>query len=418
MVNLEDTQARKKSSVMQIMLVAASSLLIVSCSNSKKPELAATPAVAPSANISTQQEVIGGVPLQRPQLVIANQGTDSISGGSHAVGQNFAALPEPQPSGNVISNQTKFSSKKYGVAGSPRVTTDVKVRKGGGRYQVGKPYTIRGKRYVPREDPNYKSKGLASWYGPNFHGRLTANGEVYDQFALSAAHPTMPLPSYARVTNLENGASLIVRVNDRGPFAPKRVIDLSARAAELLGYTKKGLAPVTVEYVGKARMNGLDEAYLMASYNPGSLGGGTLVASAQPTPQSITPTPSRQTLDAFDNGRFGLQNAGQDISAVQTPPQPGALVSGYAAADASSSAELAFASILNSETNRSARLGMADLQRIKVLKISSKDELFNWSEKLSAFGPVSTHEQDKNGQFSLSAIIPQEDLPAVKALFD
>ena len=171
----------------------------------------------------------------------------------------------------VTSNVTKFSSSAYGVAGSPRVTQSAQVRKGGGRYQIGKPYTIRGKRYYPREDPNYNKTGVASWYGPNFHGRLTANGEVYDQFALSAAHPTMPLPSYAKVTNLENGSSVIVRVNDRGPFSNNRIIDLSARAAQLLGYEKKGIAKVRVKYVGKARMDGLDEQYLVASYNPGNL---------------------------------------------------------------------------------------------------------------------------------------------------
>ncbi len=171
-----------------------------------------------------------------------------------------------------INNETKFSSKEFGVKGSPRITTAKRVKKGGGRYQIGKPYTIRGRKYFPKEDPNYVKTGMASWYGPNFHGRLTANGEIYDQYSLSAAHPTMPLPSYAKVTNLENGSSVVVRVNDRGPFAHSRIIDLSARAAELLGYQRKGIAKVRVEYAGKARMDGLDEQVLMASYVPA--GGG------------------------------------------------------------------------------------------------------------------------------------------------
>ena len=169
-----------------------------------------------------------------------------------------------------INNKTKFSSKEFGVAGSPRVTTSKQVRKGGGRYQVGKPYTIRGKKYYPKEDPDYVATGMASWYGPNFHGRLTANGEIYDQYSLSAAHPTMPLPSYARVTSLDNGSSVLVRVNDRGPYAHGRIIDLSAQAAKMLGYDKKGVTKVKVEYVGKARMDGLDAEYLAASFNPGS----------------------------------------------------------------------------------------------------------------------------------------------------
>ncbi len=168
-----------------------------------------------------------------------------------------------------INNRTKFSSALYGVKGSPRVTTSKKVRKGGGRYQVGKPYKIKNKWYYPKEQPGYNRVGMASWYGPNFHGRLTANGEVYDQYALSAAHPTLPLPSYAKVTNLENGSSVIVRINDRGPFSNKRIIDLSAQASKMLGYQHQGLAKVRVRYLGKARMDGRDEKYLMASYKPG-----------------------------------------------------------------------------------------------------------------------------------------------------
>lgn len=166
-----------------------------------------------------------------------------------------------------INNVTKFSSKEFGVKGSPRVSTGKKVRKGGGRYQVGKPYTIRGKKYYPKENKKLNQVGMASWYGPNFHGRLTANGEVYDQYSLSAAHPTMPLPSYAKVTNLSNGRSVIVRVNDRGPYAHGRVIDLSAKAAELLDYADKGVTKVRVQYHSKARMDGLDHNFLLASYN-------------------------------------------------------------------------------------------------------------------------------------------------------
>lgn len=195
-----------------------------------------------------------------------------------------------------INEETKFSAAEYGVAGSPRVTTEKRPRKGGGRYQVGKPYTIKGITYYPRVDPSLNETGIASWYGPNFHGRLTANGEIYDQYALTAAHPTMPLPSYARVTNLENGRAITVRVNDRGPFAPGRVIDLSARAAQMLGYDRKGLAKVRVQYAGEAPLHGLDESFLMASYEgPGTprgvpgqtlpgMEGGTMIALADPAP--------------------------------------------------------------------------------------------------------------------------------------
>lgn len=189
-----------------------------------------------------------------------------------------------------INDTTKFSSKDFGVQGSPRVTRSKRVRKGGGYYRVGKPYKIRGKWYKPKLDESYVRTGVASWYGPNFHGRLTANGEIYDQYSLSAAHPTMPLPSYARVTNLENGSSVVVRVNDRGPYAHGRLIDLSAKASELLDYQTKGVTRVRVKYLGRAQMDGRDQRKLLASYSPsrsgvrkfnmpGSNFGGTMLAS-------------------------------------------------------------------------------------------------------------------------------------------
>ncbi len=158
-----------------------------------------------------------------------------------------------------INTQTKFSSKSYGVQASPRLTVSKNIKTGGGRYHVGKPYKIAGKWYHPKEDPNYNKVGIASWYGPNFHGRLTANGEIFDQNAISAAHPTLPLPSYVRVTNQKNGRSVLVRVNDRGPFAHGRMIDLSKRTAEILGVIEDGTASVRVKYIGRARMDGKDQ---------------------------------------------------------------------------------------------------------------------------------------------------------------
>ncbi|MEM9733866.1 MAG: septal ring lytic transglycosylase RlpA family protein [Pseudomonadota bacterium] len=183
-----------------------------------------------------------------------------------------------------INNKTKFSQAAYGVAASPRVTTSRHVRKGGGRRQIGKPYKIKGKWYYPKEEPGYDRKGQASWYGPNFHGRLTANGEVYDQFALTAAHPTFPLPSYARVTNLANGRSIVVRVNDRGPYHAKRIIDLSAKASELLGYQHKGVADVRVQYIKQAPLHGQDHRFLMASFRSGSSDNKPLYASDRRSP--------------------------------------------------------------------------------------------------------------------------------------
>ncbi|MDB5616583.1 septal ring lytic transglycosylase RlpA family protein [Tardiphaga sp.] len=159
---------------------------------------------------------------------------------------------------------------KYGVSTSPRVVAAGEpVPKGGGTYRVGKPYTVAGKTYVPEEDVNYRAEGMASWYGDAFHGRLTANGEVFDMTSLTAAHPTLPIPSYARVTNISNGKSLIVRVNDRGPYHGNRLIDVSNRAAELLEFKGNGIAKVRVEYVARAPLEGSDDRQLVATLRTG-----------------------------------------------------------------------------------------------------------------------------------------------------
>ena len=120
---------------------------------------------------------------------------------------------------------------------------------GGGHYKIGKPYQVNGVWYRPAENPNYNSTGIASWYGKPFHGQFTANGEIYDMDALTAAHKTLPMPSYVRVTNLENGRSLVLKVNDRGPFIHGRIIDVSRRGAQLLGFSEKGTAKVRVQAV-------------------------------------------------------------------------------------------------------------------------------------------------------------------------
>ncbi len=119
-----------------------------------------------------------------------------------------------------------------------------------GGYKLGEPYEIDHVWYFPSYDSNYDMTGVASWYGHPFHGRPTANGERYDMNDVTAAHPTLPLPSRVRVTNLENGRQLVLRVNDRGPFIDGRLIDVSRRAAQLLGFYREGLAEVRVEYLG------------------------------------------------------------------------------------------------------------------------------------------------------------------------
>jgi rare lipoprotein A len=147
----------------------------------------------------------------------------------------------------------------YGVPASTRLLADGEpIPKGGGSYKVGMPYRVDGQWYVPREEPTYDATGLASFYAADFHGRRTANGEIFDMRALTAAHPTLPLPSYVYVTNLANGRTLLVRVNDRGPYVNARVIDLSRAVARYLGSEHRGLVRVRVRYAGPAPLSGDD----------------------------------------------------------------------------------------------------------------------------------------------------------------
>jgi rare lipoprotein A len=149
-------------------------------------------------------------------------------------------------------------ARNYGTA-SPRVVAmGLPIPKGGGIYKVGEPYQVDGQWHTPREEPDYDRIGVASFYAGDFHGRRTANGEIYDMWALSAAHPTLPLPSYVYVTNLQNGRTLLLRVNDRGPYVNNRLIDLSLASARYLGLEQRGLSRVRVRYAGRAPLSGDD----------------------------------------------------------------------------------------------------------------------------------------------------------------
>ena len=207
-----------------------------------------------------------------------------------AAAASLASCSSPIPQIGFSSRHSSeyFSEREYGRA-SPRVAANGEVPKGGGHVVIGDPYRVAGRTYIPQDNPSYSAVGLASWYGDAFHGRLTANVEVYDVGGLTAAHPTMPLPSYARVTNLQNGRSIVVRVNDRGPFAEGRIIDVSERVAGVLGFQDNGTARVKVDYVGPARMDGQDERMLMASYRAPDAGN-TMFASNFTLPRAQTPT--------------------------------------------------------------------------------------------------------------------------------
>ncbi len=164
-----------------------------------------------------------------------------------------------RPSSQSWSSGTyMFPPSKVQVPASPRVASGRSIPRGGGSYKIGNPYKVAGKWYVPRHEPDYDKTGMASWYGDDFHGRKTANGEIFDKYALTAAHPTLPLPSYAYVTNLDNGRTVLVRINDRGPYSNGRIIDLSHQVAHHLGFEHKGLTRVRVRYAGRAPLNGDD----------------------------------------------------------------------------------------------------------------------------------------------------------------
>ncbi|MEZ2143662.1 septal ring lytic transglycosylase RlpA family protein [Bradyrhizobium sp. DN5] len=224
------------------------------------------------------------------------------------------------------ASSNKFASRvdpKYGVSSSPRVVAwGDPVPKGGGTYRVGKPYVVAGRTYVPEEDVNYRAEGMASWYGDDFHGRLTANGEVFDMASLTAAHPTLPMPSYARVTNISNGKSLIVRVNDRGPYHGNRLIDVSNKAAELLEFKGNGVAKVRVEYVGRAPLEGSDDRQLMATLRtgiPAPTPSMVRVASAKPFVPEL-PASSRGAIRGevpMPEGRpYNLGNSSADMASL------------------------------------------------------------------------------------------------------
>ncbi|WP_262268989.1 septal ring lytic transglycosylase RlpA family protein [Microvirga yunnanensis] len=229
---------------------------------------------------------------------------------------------------NCSSNVRGGIDPKYGVAPSPKVVADGQpIPKGGGREMVGKPYMVAGRTYVPNETPR-ASEGLASWYGSNFHGRMTANGEVFDRDSIAAAHTTMPLPSYARVTNLQNGHSMIVRVNDRGPFHGNRVIDVSEKAAAALGFRQSGTARVRVEYVGRASTNGSDDRILLASLRtdgtPASLTGAapTMIARAAPQPNTPRQAIALRTYEPDDEAYSAPARAAQPAGAAMASNVP------------------------------------------------------------------------------------------------
>jgi rare lipoprotein A len=260
---------------------------------------------------------------QRPSLSAAGAALALVgamlaggcAGGGGSVAPQASLAPKSEP---------MFPETKWGEASVRVATENERISKGGGQYKIGKPYQVADKWYNPREQPEYDRVGIASWYGSDFHGRRTSNGEVYDMHALTAAHPTLPMPSYVYVTNQANGRTIMVRVNDRGPYVANRIIDLSKASAHALDLHGGGVGRVRVTYAGPAPLDGNDskERQFLASqsWNGGpsrfadTRTGETGSISARPTfarapappPQSIWPDarvePSQQGWSQADAG--------------------------------------------------------------------------------------------------------------------
>jgi rare lipoprotein A (peptidoglycan hydrolase) len=232
----------------------AATLAIMTC-QVKKQETAAIEIVDNEMIVSRQQE-------QTYSQTEEVEASDDQEGDEEAVPSNYP---------RVVQTVRFFNP------GAPQNIDTTGERAAKGRLNV--------RTHVPSGNPAYRAEGTASWYGPDFNGRRTANGERYDMHGISAAHRTMPLPSYARVTNLDNGRSIIVRVNNRGPFVHNRIVDLSIGTAKALDFYRKGTARVRVEFVGRAPIEGSDDQMLLATLRAGTpapVPANVMVASAKP----------------------------------------------------------------------------------------------------------------------------------------
>src|SRR5215469_11987469 len=240
----------------------------------------------------------------------------------------------------IVCASAAFAAACSTPSGPPESNvSSVTLPSGNGVYKIGVPYEEEGVWYYPKEQPDYDETGIASWYGGEFHGHRTANGEVFDANGLTAAHPTLPMPVNVRVTNLENGKSLVLRVNDRGPFKSGRIIDVSQHAAQLLGFYGKGTAKVRVTYLARADepvgapMDSTTEtavagaptaAVQVASLDPAVATPATTpppqTVSAEPPPpessSSDVPSPSPERLDA------NLEAKADEPPVVTTVPVP------------------------------------------------------------------------------------------------
>ncbi len=303
-----------------------------------------------------------GRPLKRPSLRQAGSAALVVIAASMLAA--CAALP--------------FGDGGHDVAAGGTIPT------GGGYDMIGRPYTVSGVTYVPQEDPTYSRVGLASWYGADFQGRYTANGEIFDMNRLTAAHTTLPLPSYVRVTNLDNGASIVVRVNDRGPFHSDRIIDLSARAADLLGMKAAGVANVRVDYVGRASLDGNDDRMLMATYQPPANTGPAVTVAYDPATRTVSTGNGTGLFDRLANAAAAAVYQPTTFAAGQDPAVG---AQAYAAATTLTPAEQAAEMVA---------LG-ADMTAPTVIQIGVfdvKDDADSIAVALTQYGTVTVREID------------------------
>lgn len=246
-----------------------------------------------------------------------------------------------------------------------------------GNFKVGKPYNIGGTTYYPKEIYDHSETGIASWYGPGFHGKKTASGERFDTGELTAAHRTLQMPSLVRVTNLDNGKSVIVRVNDRGPFARGRVIDVSQRAAELLEFKNRGTAKVRLDVLTE------ESKQIAAMARQGQSTRGIEIAANQgrlniPAPQQDDETYQTASYDAGAGG----------IGAVTSESLPAPNIAGHTAVDGRFMPDPVVTQLAVRPTNIYVQAG----------SFSVYDNAQRLSQALSALGPANVHDANVNGR--------------------
>jgi rare lipoprotein A len=273
-----------------------------------------------------------------------------------------------------------------------------------GMYKVGQPYTVAGEVYTPSENYSYDQTGIASWYGPGFDGKRTANGEVFDTSELTAAHPTLPMPSLVRVTNLENGRSVVVRINDRGPFAAGRIIDLSQRAAQLLGFEQNGTAKVRVTILAPESKSIADAA--KKRYSAEGVQMADLMAPAEGEAQlpAVGEAPMAAPLEKVE--AVALDDGPLKPSPEQPIAQPSANV--VRAVELAPKIPDPKPTTVAGKTENGIFLPAPKVEHVKVTggkrifiqagAFSVKENALKLKDRLSAIGPTALSEIDVNGK--------------------